>query len=366
MRILLLSLLLLGPMTAVCDQEDPRLTRFDALVREYRVENDVLSLSYAIVRDGEILALEGIGWQDHDAEEPTTADTSYLAASITKTFTGTTLMAMDADGHIDLDDAFTSLSDWPRRCAWLSGSGSVFGGGTATTSGYIPPAIDCEAEISVRHVLQMRVLGEPGSNFLYNPVVFGRLANWVEERTGRPYRDWVRHYVIEPAKLTDTAAGWRDPNAGNARLNIAPPFRHAPEQDDNLAPSVLPNTEMNASSGIIGSAGELARYAIALDAGDILDPDLLRTMWTPPLEASGEPASYAYGWWVQTWQGHKIVWHGGWWPDAYAGLLLKVPEQRLGLVLLGNTDGLNWPNRLHVAEVEKHSLARAFLEMFVE
>lgn len=39
---------------------------------------------------------------------------------------------------------------------------------------------------------------------------------------------------------------------------------------------------------------------------------------------------------------NKLVWHGGWWPDAYAGLLLKVPEKGLTLVALGNTDGLHW------------------------
>ena len=62
-----------------------KLEEFDRFAREFRIENTVLSMSYAIVVDGKIVAAQGIGWQDHDAEEPTTADTSYLAASITKT-----------------------------------------------------------------------------------------------------------------------------------------------------------------------------------------------------------------------------------------------------------------------------------------
>jgi hypothetical protein len=49
-----------------------------------------------------------------------------------------------------------------------------------------------------------------------------------------------------------------------ALTNLAPPFRHAPEQDDGLAPSVLPNPELNASSGIIASVLDLAKYSIAL------------------------------------------------------------------------------------------------------
>ena len=343
---------------------EQKLAQFHEFAKQHRQENSVLSMSYAIAKDGRIVAAHGIGWQDHDAEERTTADTSYLAASITKTFTGATLLAMDADGVIDLDDDFTTLSDWDGRCEWLSTSGNIFGGGRKLDDGYTPPPIRCDATISLRNVLQMRVLGEPGSNFLYNPIVFGRLANWVEEKTGKPFRHWVRHYVIDKAGLKNIAAGWRDPHGGDALRLLAPPFRHAPDEDDNLAPSALPNPEMNASSGIVASARELALYSIALDRGAILPPELRDRMWAPPTDADGRPASYAHGWWVQQWRGQKLVWHGGWWPDAYAGLLLKVPERGLTLVAIGNTDGLHWGNRLQVAEIEKSPLALKFLELF--
>ena len=145
---------------------------------------------------------------------------------------------------------------------------------------------------------------------------------------------------------------------------LAPPFRHEPEDDDGFVPSALPNPEMNASSGIIASAVGLANYSIALDEGRILPPALLETLYTPPTDPNGKPASYAHGWWVQEWRGNRLVWHGGWWPDAYAGLLLKVPDKGLTLVALGNTDGLKWNSRLQVAEVEKNPLALKFLELF--
>ena len=349
---------------AAAQEQSAALEGFKSFAEEYRRDNYVLSFSYAIVKAGKVIAAEGIGWQDHDAEEPTTPNTSYLAASITKTFTGATLLAMDADGIIDLDDDFTTLSDWDERCEWLSNSGNIFGGGRPIDDGYVPPRIRSDARISLRDVLRMRVLGEPGTNFLYNPIVFGRLANWIEEKTGKPFAHWVRRYVIDKAGLDNIAAGWRDPDGGDALRLLAPPFRHAPEQEDRLAPSILPNPEMNASSGIIASAVALANYSIALDEGKILSPELRETMWTPPKETDGTFASYAYGWWVQEWRGHKLVWHGGWWPDAYAGFLLKVPEEGLTLVALGNTDGLHWGNRLYVAELEKSPLALRFLEIF--
>lgn len=309
--------------------------------------------------------LESIGWQDHDAEEPTTPETSYLVASITKTFTAATLLGMEADGYIDLDTDFTTLSDWDGRCDWLTGSGIVFGGGTLEDGRVIAP-INCDGPISLRHVLQNRVQGEPGSSFFYNPIVFGRLANWVEENTERSWRAWMRDYVFEPAGLDRAAAGWRDEKGATALTHLAPPFRHAPEDADGLAPSPLPNPELNASSGVIASVLDLAQYSRALDEGKILSPELRETMWTPETDANGEPAPYANGWYVQDWEGHRLVWHGGWWPDAYAGLLLKAPDDGWTLIALGNTDGIHHEiDTLTKAQIEASPLAAKFLELFV-
>lgn len=342
-----------------------RIAEFRQFLQTFRVENKIPSLSVALVRDGEIIMSEAIGFQDHDAEEPTTEQTTYLAASITKTFTAATLLAMDADGHIDLDADFTSLSDWDRRCDWLSNSNSIFGGGTLD-NGYEVPAVKCETPITLRQVLQHQVQGEPGTRFFYNPIVFGRLSNWIEENTDKPWRYWVHKYVIDAAKLEGISAGWRDPYGGDVLVHLAPPFRHAQDETDRLAPSVLPNTELNASSGIIASARALANYSIALDQGKILPASLKQRMWTPSTDEHGEKLPHAYGWFVQNWQGKRLVWHGGWWPDAYAGLLLKAPDDGLALIALSNSDGLRYEiNSLTSAQIEKNPLALRFLELFV-
>ena len=342
-----------------------RVDAFREYLKAYRRENRILSFSVAVMKDDDIVLLENIGWQDHDAEEPTVPETSYLIASITKTFTAATLIGMEADGHIDLDADFTSLSDWDSRCEWMTSAGIIFGGGVME-DGRVIEAPRCEGPISLRHVLQNRVQGEPGSSFFYNPIVFGRLSNWVEENTERSWRDWMREYVFEPAGLTQAAAGWRDLEGSTALTNLAPPFRHAPEDSDGIEPSPLPNPELNASSGVIASVLDLAEYSRALDNGVILPPDLREAMWTPPLDANGTPAAYANGWFAQNWEGHRLVWHTGWWPDAYAGIFLKAPDDGWTLIALGNTDGIHVDiDTLTKAQIEKSPLPAKFLELFV-
>lgn len=135
-----------APAAESPDDLTAELGAFREFLVDYRAERRIQSLSVAVVRDGEIVFAEGFGWQDHDAEEPTTAETTYLAASITKTFSAATLLAMDAAGQIDLDADFTELSDWDDRCAWLAGSGIIFGGATLEDGTVIPP-VRCEGPL---------------------------------------------------------------------------------------------------------------------------------------------------------------------------------------------------------------------------
>lgn len=340
---------------------------FDAFVSAFRNEHRVQSLSVAVAKEGEVIFAKGFGYQDHDAEERTTPDTTYLAASITKTFTAATLLAMEADGHIHLSDEFTTLSDWDGRCSWLAGSGIIFGGGSLEDGTVVGP-VPCDQPLTLEQVLRHQVNGTPGTQFLYNPVVFGRLSNWVEENTNRTWREWMDHYVIDRAELGNVAAGWRDPDKGHVLTDLAPPFRFTDRavDPDGVAASVLPNPELNASSGIIASAVSLAHYGVALLSEEIVEKSILERMWTPTTQPSGEPAPYGLGWYVQDINGKRVVWHGGWWPDAYAGLLMIVPDEGLVLAALGNTDGLHWGNPLNNARIQDSPVAAAFLEMFVD
>ncbi|MDX1625521.1 MAG: serine hydrolase domain-containing protein [Wenzhouxiangellaceae bacterium] len=365
MLALLAAAMLAGPACGGAgDDLAPDFREFRDFVADYRLERRIPSLSVALVHGGEIVWSGGFGWQDHDGEEPTTPGTSYLVASISKTFTAATMLRMAEDGVIDLDDEFTAWTGWPERCARLVASGSIFAGATLD-DGVVIPELHCDRPITLGQVLSHRVNGTPGERFAYNPVVFGRMDQYIAEKTGRSLRDWMIEYVIRPAGLEDVAAGWRDPGKGHVLTMLAPPFRHTAD-GEGIEPSPLPNPELNASSGIIASVEALAAYSIALDEGRILSPELRERMWSPPLDSDGEPAPYAYGWRVQDWKGQRLAWHGGWWPDAYAGLLVKAPEADWTLIALGNTDGIIWGgNTLTEAKVEESPLALEFLERFV-
>jgi hypothetical protein len=69
---------------------------------------------------------------------------------------------------------------------------------------------------------------------------------------------------------------------------------------------------------------------------------------------------------VQEYQGRTLVWHSGWWDDAYSALYLKVPSLDLTFIVLANSEGVWWDNPLDRAEVHRSEFAQAFLSTFVD
>ena len=97
------ALLIVSATAASAEPLQTKLDAFKSFAKEYRVKQSVLSMSYAIVKDGRIVATESFGWQDHDAEEPTTAIPA-ISPLRSQNVHRRDSAGDDADGIIDLDD----------------------------------------------------------------------------------------------------------------------------------------------------------------------------------------------------------------------------------------------------------------------
>lgn len=130
------------------------------------------------------------------------------------------------------------------------------------------------------------------------------------------------------------------------------------------APDLGPQGD-GAAGGVISTVLDLARFDIALDNGVLISAPSRQAMVTPMQSPDGEPFPYALGWFVQEYKGHTLVWHSGWWPDAYSALYLKVPAQNVTFIVLANSEGVWWDNPPDRAEVQHSAFAQVFLQTFV-
>ena len=68
---------------------------------------------------------------------------------------------------------------------------------------------------------------------------------------------------------------------------------------------------------------------------------------------------------MQEYNGEAVVWQFGQVNDGASSLVVKVPNRRLTLIMLANSDGLTAPYTLEKGDVTASLFARLFLRLFV-
>ena len=323
-----------------------------ALLERYleglRGQLGIPGLSAVLVQDGRVVWEHGFGLQDVGSRVAASVDTPYPIASVTKTFTSVLLLRCVERGTLDLDEPI-------RRY---------------TTA--IP-----EPTATVRHVLTHMSAGTPGAQFRYDGDRYSALTAVVEACWGAPYRLVLAREILDRLGMQDSVpghdlenaepgvAGLFDPRALDRYLRtlsrIAQPY--VTDSKGRAAKSSFPPRAINASAGLVSTARDLAIYDRGLSEHLLLRAETQEQAWTPARTTAGQPIPYGLGWFVQSIDGERVVWHYGLWGRAFSSLLLKVPSRRVTLILVANSDGLSAAFPLAAGDVRVSPFAATFLRI---
>lgn len=354
MRIIiaLLASLVATPLAA----EESSFEEFGSFLEEFRRDSDTPSLSAVIVKDGEV-AWEGyFGTYDDEGEFPTDASTTYKIASVTKPIAATAILSEAAWADLSLSAPMEADEGWTELCEYFVTTPIPFMSGGEDRHGNRIAKMACDKPTTLGDMLDMRANGD---SFVYNPIAFARIDRAILGAGGRDLRTIVRERVAKPAGMTDTALGWRDPEGGAALRFLAEPFHVV---DGKVVKQPLPDDDFRAAAGIIASPRSIAAFDIAYDNGAFFPVGARRQL--PATMPIGPLGDYRQGWFLEDWDGKRLMWHSGWNEKQYSALYLKVPSKRLTLIVLANTEAVWWHNSQVKAEVVESPIARRFLESF--
>jgi CubicO group peptidase (beta-lactamase class C family) len=333
-----------------CGHVPPSMERYaplDALIETQARDLPVPGVSAALMVRGKLAWTGARGWADVDKRIRATPQTPFNIASLTKPMTGVVLMQLVERGKLSLDTPMQR---------------------------YDPSFTD--PRITVGHVLSMRSESDPpGSAYSYNGNRFGMLNAVIKGVSGEELAKAYSTRLIEPLGLTQTSPGsLADPayaqGLGAERVahyesimaRLAVPYNMYGGTEP--VATLPPDPEPDAAANVVSTASDYARFADAVMRGRLLSRATLEAMWTAPVNAGGERFPYAYGWFVEEYRGHRLIYHYGYYPHAYSALALIVPERELVFVALANGGGLNAGNGID--PVEGHVLACAVLIEFVD
>ncbi len=335
---MLVAALVLGQQTSAQSLSFSLLERY---LESLRVEAGIPGLSVSVLQKGTTIWERGFGRQDVDAALPATPSTPYVIGDLSQTMGATLLLRKCVEeGSAELSDPIIL---WAPQFP--------------------------DASATVREILAH---SSPGIGFRYNLPRFASLTAMIEACSDRPYTQVVVEELFErlgmaqsvPATAT-AALTARDVEALGPRVGhyagvlarLAVPYRVDPRTYTTTRATV-PVAAADASTGIVSSVQDLARFDAALDAADLLRPATRNLAWTQL-----SPMPTGLGWFVQAYNGEPIVWQFGMVKDAYSSLILKVPNRGLTVIMLANSDGLSAPFALEQGDVTTSLFARLFLRV---
>ncbi len=120
-----------------------------------------------------------------------------------------------------------------------------------------------------------------------------------------------------------------------------------------------PTDRVSTATGLISTALDLARFDSAIDNDELVHGELRAVAWTNVTTSSGAALPSGLGWFVQSYNGERLVWHFGAVRDTSSSLVLKVPGRDITLILLANSDGLSAPYALAEGDVTAFALRQA-------
>ena len=324
---------------------------FESFLEQLRQQAGIPGMSAAIVQNGEIVWERGFGFQNQELRARATPDTPYPIGDLTETIAATLLLQCTELRILDLDAP-------PRRY------------------GVSLP----EADATLRNILSHTSAIAPGDRFSYDPARFAKLGTAIEFCAPQPFRKSVAHRVLDRLAMKDSVPGRdiQDPqNTPEGLFDAAALERYArildrlavPYKVDKKGRSVRTDTPIDdpltASSGVISTVRDLARFDAALDSALLLTGDTLTVAWSNVLARDRTTAlPMGLGWFVQHYGSDPVIWHFGLIPGAYSSLVIKLPARHLTLILLANSDGLTAPFQLAQGDVTRSLFAALFLRMF--
>ncbi len=310
----------------------------DRRIPELMRAGEVPGLSVALIRGAKLVWVKGYGLRGGPMNFQTVEDsTVFEAASLSKPVFAYAVLRLVEQGKLDLD---------------------------APLSRYLPaPYIEDDRLklITARRVLShttgfpnwrprgkpLTIHFTPGERFSYSGEGFVYLQNVVERLTGQPLEEFMQKTVFGPLGMKDSSYVWQKPYDAQAAVGHGTAGEAAPKGKPSKG---------NAAASLHTTAGDYARYMLAVMKGTGLKRATVREMLTPhsrinencrsqcldPKEPPRLSAALTWGLGVglQRTRSGEAFWH---WGDnsVFKCYMLAYPRRKTGLVVFTNsTNGL--------------------------
>jgi CubicO group peptidase (beta-lactamase class C family) len=270
-------------------------------VRQVHDKQRNVGVSVAAMRGGTLVFSYQLGLADLEHEVPVTPQTLFGIASVTKAFTGITLLRLAEHGKIDLDaplqryvPSFPERPEGPitirRLLAHLSGLPHPTERTPALFATHYATATD-----AIAFIRDVKLAAAPGTKYIYSSSNYNLIAAAIEGATGRPFTAVVQDEILTPLRLEHTR--FDDALHPVAHRSRRYSFYHPWTYEESTSLFVIPRWDYSfnvGGGGLLSTAEDLVRFGSALLHPGLLSADSLQRLQSRTV-LNGVESAWSFG-----------------------------------------------------------------------
>lgn len=311
-----------------------RADQLDDLVKSTMAQRKIPGIVLAVVKDDKIVRQGAYGLANVELNVPATVETEFEIGSVSKQFTATGIMMLLEEGKLSLTDPISKyVQDLPEpwqsvtlrhllsHTSGIPDIEEIFGYDSYRLQFTLPEII----KVANSKPMDFK----PGDGWHYSNTGYYLLSIVIEKITGKPYGQVLADRIFKPLGMDHTRES--DPTA-------VIPNRSAGYQ---VKDGVLQNRDPMQPSAILGAGalvstvGDLAKWDASLYTDKLLKRSTWEQMWAPAKLTSGKDAPYGFGWFPESYRGHKSIWHSGG-TAGFSCVVRRFPEEHVSVFVLSN------------------------------
>ncbi|GAB2987860.1 serine hydrolase [Mucilaginibacter puniceus] len=313
----------------------------------------VPGIAVCIVKDGNVVLMKGYGTKELGLPERVDENTLFMIGGNTMAFTSTALAALEANKKLSLDDKVVKYIPEFKLENKVAGEQAVISdllshhiGFKSLQGDFTFYNTDLSRQQIIEKMGRVKAAYPFRTKWGYTNSAYMVAGEIIPKVTGKSWDAYLRETFFAPLGMTNTVALSRDLPLS---LNRTVPHTIV---EGRLTPIPYPQLDnMAAAMSISSTINDMSKWVMALlnngkvGARQIIPEAAIKTTQAPQAiigsikQPNGEPdyELYGLGWFLQDYAGRHLVTHNGG-VNGYRSSVTLVPQERLGIVILTNTD----------------------------
>lgn len=307
-------------------------TQLDSLFSKFSINTP--GMSYMVIKNGKIIENKNYGLANLNKKQKSNNNTNYRLASVTKQFTALAILMLIEEKKLSISstliDIFNDFPEYGKNITiqhLLTHTSGLLDYENLMKDDRIDPILDHEVLQLMKQQNSTKFL--PGSQYDYSNSAYAVLAQIIENKSNKTYKDFIESEIFKPLKMDNSVVYTKYSKIKNRA------FGYTISNDSIVFSDQSMTSSVQGDGGIYTSINDYFKWDQALENNKLISSELKAKAYKIQSKNPKSDWDYGYGWRIKFDGETKTISHSGH-TKGFTNYVVKIPSQKLTIVLLSN------------------------------